>query len=89
MKAHRRHLYQYLANEMSMPHWAISSAYAVVQFSIGLLAIAAYKGGVVWQLALVVFTAIVFITVYQHIKELRPRAEAFKVVQNPLQDQRQ
>ncbi len=30
-KAHRRHLYQYLSNELKWPHLAVSSMYAIIQ----------------------------------------------------------
>lgn len=33
-KAHRRHLYQYLANEVKIPHLIVSSIYAIVQAAI-------------------------------------------------------
>ena len=35
LKAHRRHLYQILANEMGKDHWKISSGYGVCQLIIG------------------------------------------------------
>jgi Fuc2NAc and GlcNAc transferase len=38
-KAHRRHFYQFLANECRLPHWRISAAYGTLQGIIGLGAI--------------------------------------------------
>jgi len=34
-KAHRRHLYQLLANECEIPHWKVSGAYGLLQLLIG------------------------------------------------------
>ena len=36
IKAHRRHLYQLLANECKIPHWKISAGYGLFQLVIGL-----------------------------------------------------
>jgi Fuc2NAc and GlcNAc transferase len=38
---HRRHLYQFLANERGIAHWKVSTAYAVIQVFVALLAVAA------------------------------------------------
>jgi len=38
-QAHRRHLYQILANQRRMAHWKISTGYAVIQAVIGLICI--------------------------------------------------
>jgi len=47
-KPHRRHVYQLLANEMSIAHWKVSVAYGVFQaiVGIGALAVSAYGMGV-------------------------------------------
>jgi uncharacterized membrane protein HdeD (DUF308 family) len=36
MRAHRRHLYQILANEKGISHWKISVGYGLLQLVIGL-----------------------------------------------------
>jgi UDP-GlcNAc:undecaprenyl-phosphate/decaprenyl-phosphate GlcNAc-1-phosphate transferase len=36
-EAHRKHLYQFLANELQIPHVIVASTYALIQFSISLL----------------------------------------------------
>ncbi len=36
MKAHRRHLYQLLANEMAIDHWKVSVAYGFLQLLVGI-----------------------------------------------------
>jgi UDP-N-acetylmuramyl pentapeptide phosphotransferase/UDP-N-acetylglucosamine-1-phosphate transferase len=38
-EAHRSHLYQYLANELKLPHVAVSSLYAAVQLAVNCLVI--------------------------------------------------
>jgi UDP-N-acetylmuramyl pentapeptide phosphotransferase/UDP-N-acetylglucosamine-1-phosphate transferase len=40
LKAHRRHLYQLLANEMHYPHWKVAVAYGITQALIGIMAMA-------------------------------------------------
>ena len=37
LKAHRRHYYQLLANEMGVAHWKISCGYAAVQLFVGVM----------------------------------------------------
>ncbi|MGE4440991.1 MAG: hypothetical protein AB7D27_05830 [Desulfomicrobium sp.] len=45
---HRRHLYQFLANERGIVHWKVSALYAVIQFFVALLVVAAARHGA-WQ----------------------------------------
>jgi len=45
MRAHRRHLYQFLANERGIAHWKVSSAYGLIQLAVALLAVAAGRHG--------------------------------------------
>src|SRR3989338_9349960 len=35
MQAHRSHLYQYMSNELGLPHWKVSMLYATVQLIVG------------------------------------------------------
>jgi Fuc2NAc and GlcNAc transferase len=49
-QAHRRHLYQVLANEFEHPHWKVSLGYAGAQLVLGLLMIWAHRSGLIWQL---------------------------------------
>lgn len=35
LRAHRRHLYQLLANELGIPHWKVSGMYGVLQLAVG------------------------------------------------------
>lgn len=45
MQAHRRHLYQFLANERGIAHWKVSSAYGLIQLAVALLAVAGSQHG--------------------------------------------
>ena len=45
MQAHRRHLYQFLANEFGVAHWKVSSAYGLIQLAVALLAVAGGQHG--------------------------------------------
>ena len=57
MKPHRRHLYQFLANELGVAHWKVSMGYGLVQLAVILLAVVAGRLGLwaVLALDLVVF----------------------------------
>lgn len=52
MKPHRRHLYQFLANELGYAHWKVSVGYGLVQLAVVQFAAAAGKQGLVGVLAL-------------------------------------
>jgi UDP-N-acetylmuramyl pentapeptide phosphotransferase/UDP-N-acetylglucosamine-1-phosphate transferase len=54
-QAHRRHLYQVLANEFAYPHWRVSLGYGGTQLFIGLLMILAWRIGLIWQVLVFVF----------------------------------
>ncbi|MDO9581697.1 MAG: hypothetical protein Q7J24_01105, partial [Desulfomicrobium sp.] len=49
---HRRHLYQFLANERGIAHWKVSALYAVVQVFVALLVVVAGGHGVWHALAI-------------------------------------
>lgn len=42
---HRRHLYQFLANERGIAHWKVSVAYGVIQLLVALLVVSAAEHG--------------------------------------------
>ncbi len=67
MQAHRSHLYQYLSNELAIPHWKVSLLYALMQLVMGVLAIFAYKAGMFWQILLVIVFSIIYIFCYRSI----------------------
>ena len=73
MKAHRSHLYQYMSNELKIPHWIISSIYALTQGIFGISAIVTYRKGLLWQSVLLGTFVGLFIITYQIIKRIKPR----------------
>lgn len=72
MMAHRSHLYQYMSNELKIPHWIVSSIYVFLQCSFGILAIIAYNKGLLWQSILVGVFVVLFIIAYRVIKGIKP-----------------
>ena len=66
--AHRSHLYQYMCNELKIPHWKVSLSYALIQFVFSLFALLAYKEGIIWQIVLFVFFVAMYIVVCRCIK---------------------
>ena len=73
MQAHRSHLYQYLSNELKLPHWKVTLLYAVVQLCFGVFAVAAYRNGLVIQLILLLSFSIVFLVSYNLVKMIKPK----------------
>src|SRR3989338_5294068 len=73
MQAHRSHLYQYMSNELGLPHWKVTLLYAVVQLCFGAIAVAAYQKGLVIQLILLLSFSIVFLVSYNLVKKMKPR----------------
>ena len=45
LQPHRRHLYQFLANELAFAHWKVSVAFGLLQLAIAALAVLAGKRG--------------------------------------------
>ena len=72
MKAHRSHLYQYMSNELKIPHWKVSTVYALVQLIFGLFALFAYRKGLIWQLTVLGAFSILFLISYKIIKNINP-----------------
>ena len=72
MQAHRSHLYQYMSNELAIPHWKVASLYAAFQLIFGLLALISYGKGFVWQLIVFTGFGIIFILTYKAIKNFTP-----------------
>ncbi len=70
MEAHRSHLYQYMTNELGLPHWKVSVLYSIVQLVTGLLSIVAYKAGISWQIIFMIGYFALFVVVYKRIKSL-------------------
>jgi len=72
MKAHRRHLYQYLSNELQLSHWKVTVLFAIIQITFGTLALLSYKKGLNWQIMVFALFAITFLISYKYIKNIRP-----------------
>ena len=72
LKAHRSHLYQYMSNELAMPHWKVATIYAIMQLIFGFLALLAYGQGFVWQLTVSGGFAVMFFVTYKIIKNIDP-----------------
>ena len=60
-QAHRRHLYQLLANQLKRPHWQVTLAYGLLQLLIGLLMLAVAGLGTVWVVVLFVTISLAFL----------------------------
>lgn len=71
--AHRRHIYQLLANEKGFSHWKVSAGYGVVQSVVGLSILYVYSHGifVVATLLVLFFVALAFTSFH-----LRTRIES-------------
>ncbi|MFQ5329628.1 MAG: glycosyltransferase family 4 protein [Thermodesulfobacteriota bacterium] len=72
MEAHRSHLYQYACNELKIPHWKVSLSYTFVQAVIGILALLAYREGIMWQIALFGLFGVVSLLIYPMVKNIKP-----------------
>jgi len=60
-QAHRRHLYQILANEYGIRHWLVSFVYAIVQCGWGFLMLFAWIKGPFFQLLCALAMALLFL----------------------------
>lgn len=58
--AHRRHLYQLLANECGMPHWKVTTVYGLVQLAVSLGVFALYPMGMHMVLILLIVSFAAF-----------------------------
>lgn len=72
IKAHRSHLYQYMSNELRLPHWKVSLTYALVQLVFGLIALLAYEEGIIWQIVVLLVFGILFLIAYRMVKKIKP-----------------
>jgi len=67
-RAHRRHLYQVLANEGGVAHWRVAVVYGLMQLLVGLAAWKAAGGGLFTLLGTLSFFFVVFIMVNNKVK---------------------
>ncbi len=68
-RAHRRHLYQVLCNELGLAHWQISSGYALLQCFVAALMLIFYTQGPLWQIGWLLFCALIFLISGQKIRD--------------------
>jgi UDP-N-acetylmuramyl pentapeptide phosphotransferase/UDP-N-acetylglucosamine-1-phosphate transferase len=68
-KAHRTHLYQYLANEKKQPHIGVAIGYAAVQLSINAVVIYLDKNNLLTSLTMVILL-VVFLSIYLIVRTL-------------------
>jgi UDP-N-acetylmuramyl pentapeptide phosphotransferase/UDP-N-acetylglucosamine-1-phosphate transferase len=66
--AHRRHLYQVLANEGGLAHWKISMSYGIIQLGICMILFYANEFGLLAVLIVIICTFFIFFMCSQKIK---------------------
>jgi Fuc2NAc and GlcNAc transferase len=66
---HRRHIYQILANQMSIAHWRVSVGYAVLQLAVGFLVLALRPFGAAAVLAALVGVFVLFLLAGRPIRK--------------------
>jgi len=59
-QAHRRHLYQVLANEYTIPHWLVSCGYGLVQLVVGTTMLWTWSIGLWIQVVALVLCSVLF-----------------------------
>lgn len=69
-QAHRRHLYQVLANEFAHPHWKVSIGYGGVQFLSGLLMIFAMHVGFIWQIFVFIMISLSYYIIMSRLRRI-------------------
>lgn len=67
-RAHRRHLYQVLANEAGVAHWCVSAAYGLIQLMVGMILWKACDIGLYWGVGLLVLFFVIFVLFNNEIK---------------------
>jgi len=68
-KAHRKHFYQLLANEIGKAHWKVSLGYGIFQLMIGLAAIFLRSYGIVFVFLLYAVCSMIFIGLSNTIRK--------------------
>lgn len=67
-RAHRRHLYQVLANEAGVAHWRVSAGYGLVQLMVGMILWKVCDIGLYWGVGLLVLFFVIFVMFNNEIK---------------------
>jgi Fuc2NAc and GlcNAc transferase len=72
-QAHRRHVYQLLANEKGAPHWKISAGYGLLQLGVGIGALAVKPLGIMAVLLLLTLCFLIFALVSRYLRSFLER----------------
>ncbi len=72
LKAHRKHLYQIMVNEMGKDHWKVSSGYGVCQLIVGSAALLLRSYGIGFLFLLYAVSSMVFIGFSYMIRKKAP-----------------
>lgn len=67
--AHRKHIYQLLANEFGIPHWQVSVAYGFIQIAIGLSSVTVKPLGIFAVFLVYLIYSILFIGISKLIRK--------------------
>lgn len=67
-KAHRRHIYQLIVNEMKAPHWIVSAGYGMFQIIVGLSLISVKSLGMAAVFSIYFIYSIAFMAVSRFIR---------------------
>lgn len=67
-QAHRRHLYQLLANQKGFSHWQVSTAYGIIQLLIGLLLLSVHRFGLIVIVVVDLLLILLWIVVMEHVR---------------------
>ena len=68
-KAHRKHIYQLLANELEIVHWKVSLLYALIQIIVGITALIVGQWGMAFVLASYAIYSVVFLIIAMRIRK--------------------
>lgn len=71
-QAHRRHLYQLLANQKNIPHWKVSFGYAILQAVVGVICLKLMNIGLI---PLCLFLCVVFVAWFSVMGHIRKEIE--------------
>jgi len=72
LKAHRKHVYQYLSNELRLPHWKVTVLFGIIQITFGTLALVSYEKGLNRQIMVFGIFIVIFLISYNVVKNIRP-----------------
>ncbi len=64
-QAHRTHLFQYLSNEMKIPHLVVSLGYGIIQGLLNVIVIFCFEKG---NYAIPILMALLFISIYEFVR---------------------